>query len=266
MECANVGECIGSYLDNELELARSVEIEKHLCNCADCRRACEQASAMRSALRQHAAYFAAPDQLRSDIRSTLRSRAKPAARASRLPWLNFGAALAIAFVVTWGLASYWPAQNSAERLPQEIVAGHVRSLQADHLADVASSDRHTVKPWFSGKLDFSPTVQDLAAKGFPLLGGRLDYIESRPVAALVYRHRQHVINLFMWPAETDENAPPKALSRQGYQLVNWTASGMVYCAVSDIRSAELKEFARIFSANETTGGAGGDSSSQGTFD
>lgn len=220
MECASVGEWISGYVDNELELARSVEIEKHLRSCADCRRAYEQASAMRSALRQHAAYFAVPDKLRAGICSALRSPAKPAARPSKWPsvWLNFGAALAFALVMTWGLASYWSAQNSAERLPREIVAGHVRSLLADHLADVASSDRHTVKPWFSGKLDFSPTVQDLAAQGFPLLGGRLDYIESRPVAALVYRRRQHVINLFMWPAETDENAPAKALSRQA---INW---------------------------------------------
>lgn len=260
MECANAGDWISSYVDNELELARAVEIDKHLRNCADCRRAYEQAAAIRSALRRHAAYFAAPDELRAGIRAALRSPAKPAARASRLPWLNLGAALAFAFVMTWGLASYW-SQNSAESLLREVVAGHVRSLLADHVTDVASSDRHTVKPWFIGKLDFSPTVRDLAAQGFPLLGGRLDYIDNRPVAALVYRRRQHVINLFTWPAETDDNVPAKASSGQGYQLVNWTALGMFYCAVSDLGAAELKEFARTFLANESSGSAGGESSS-----
>ena len=132
---------------------------------------------------------------------------------------------------------------------EELVSSHVRSLQIDHLSDVASTDQHTVKPWFNGKLDFSPTVIDLAPQGFPLIGGRLDYLDEHTAAVLIYRHNQHPINLYIWPS-THQDTTPQAQSLQGFHIINWTAGGMNYCAVSDLAANELKLFVSGLMANK----------------
>lgn len=163
-------------------------------------------------------------------------------------WLRPSLAFACGLLVSVALLRVFPQVDEQEHLVQDLVAGHVRSLMVAHLSDVVSSDQHTVKPWFTGKLDFSPPVSDLAREGFPLVGGRLDYMEQRAVAALVYQHRLHTINLFVWPASSSSGAATRAkmpAPRQGFNLVHWTASGLQFWAVSDISPEDLQIFAAL---------------------
>jgi anti-sigma factor RsiW len=155
-------------------------------------------------------------------------------------------AASLAFVATgWGLARVLPARSEDALLAQALVASHVRSqMLPSHQFDVASSDAHTVKPWFEGKLDFAPPVKDLAAQGFPLVGGRLDYLHDRAVATLVYRRRKHPIDLFVWPSPSGAEASPRKATRQGFHMIQWTRSGMTFWAVSDLNEGELQEFVR----------------------
>jgi anti-sigma factor RsiW len=159
-------------------------------------------------------------------------------------WLRGAATFAAGALAGMLWAAYVAAPDAPAPLPQEVVASHVRSLMADHLMDVASTDQHTVKPWFGGKLDYSPPVRDLAAQGYPLAGARLDYLEQRPVAALVYRRQRHIINLYVWPAGAAA-AGVEQLSRQGYNLAGWRRDGMQYWAVSDLNAHELNGFAQL---------------------
>ena len=159
-------------------------------------------------------------------------------------WLAVAGSLAVAAIIITVLVFIQSGPARDDLLAQEIVSSHVRSLMANHLNDVASSDQHTVKPWFEGKLDFSPPVTDLTARGFPLVGGRLDYIGNRPVAALVYQRRQHFINLFVWPSADESESRSKMGIRQGYNLIHWNRAGMSYWAVSDLNINELQEFAQ----------------------
>jgi anti-sigma factor RsiW len=133
---------------------------------------------------------------------------------------------------------------------QEIVASHVRSLMENHLMDVVSSDQHTVKPWFDGKLDFAPPVQDFSAEGYPLAGGRLDYLERRNVAVLIYHRALHVINLYVWPAEDNSNTTVSVGTIQGYNVLSWRKNGFEFRAVSDLNAAELRDFARLLARNQ----------------
>jgi anti-sigma factor RsiW len=173
----------------------------------------------------------------------------PVATARKRPmfsWEFLAVAASLALVAVMAVRFTLRPENPSpddELLAQEVLASHVRSLMVNHLTDVPSTDQHTVKPWFDGKLDFSPPVDNLSAQGFPLVGGRLDYLAARPVAALVYQRRKHFINLFIWPSagQTAE----KAVMRQGYNLIHWTRAGMAYWAVSDLNYSELTEFVRL---------------------
>src|SRR5258706_4639519 len=191
-----------------------------------------------------ATYHRAPDALRERLRVSL-SEAARADRGPRLArTLGFAAAFATVAVVSWNVALMTVQPSMDELRSREIVTAHVPSLMgAGHLNDVASSDQHTVKPWFSGKLDFAPPVHDLADAGFALTGGRLDYIDGRAVAALTYRNRQHVVNLFVWPATGARDVEPVAVSRPGHALLHLARGGMGYLAVTDIASAQLAPFA-----------------------
>jgi anti-sigma factor RsiW len=247
MECKHSQEWMSAYLDAELDASATLQLEMHLAGCKQCEAALAQLQALRATIAQQATRHAAPEYLKHRINTAIgeqrqlrRSRA-PSARAST--WFGVGAASlgATAFAVM--LALYLQQPPRGEQLDQELVASHVRALMPDHLADVASTDQHTVKPWFAGKLDFSPPVVDLAAQGYALIGGRLDYLNQRPVAALVYQHRKHILNLYVWPVAASD-AAPRASSRQGFQVLRWRQDGMQYSAVSDMNAQELSEFAQ----------------------
>ncbi|MBI3544291.1 MAG: anti-sigma factor [Deltaproteobacteria bacterium] len=193
-------------------------------------------------------YYEAPTELRRGLAALARGF-EPRERApGRFEWLG-GLKLAAASLVTIAavIVTRSASVPSAEdRVTQEVVASHVRSLMvSSHLTDVPSSERHTVKPWFNGKLDFSPSVADLSAHGFALLGGRLDYLGERPVAALVYQRREHKINLLTWPSSETADAKPKLVSRQGYSVFHWIRAGMNYWAVSDLNAEELRQFSEL---------------------
>jgi len=193
-----------------------------------------------------ATYYRAPDALRARIRTSLAAKAREESRATAWRWGGMAAAFATVAALSWNVA-FMQARNADEAilLAREVETAHVRSLMGEgHLNDVISTDRHTVKPWFEGKLDFAPVVLDLAPAGYALLGGRLDYLDGRPVAAITYRHRLHVVSLFEWPAERGaRDAAPQLQSRRGYALVHWRREGLEYWAISDIDGSDLLQFA-----------------------
>ncbi len=248
MNCQETQKLIHAYLDGELDLVKSLEIEEHLQGCVACSQVYKNQQALRTAMNAGSLYFRSPASLRQRIQSAVRKADRSAARAPRVMpwrWLGVAASLVVVVFVTWSVTRSLSAPSASDLLAQEVVASHVRSLMPDHLADVASSDQHTVKPWFSGKLDFSPAVVDLANQGFPLIGGRLDYLDNRPVAALVYRYQQHVINLFSWPAVGASDTTATMDTRQGYHVAHWTKSNMTYWAISDLNENELQQFVQL---------------------
>ena len=242
MECRQVRKLLSAHIDRELGVPDAIEIDEHLQTCPACRDEHARQAALRAAIRKQAVYFAAPGYLENRIKAALpaqtQSPVQPVKRSS-WNWLSLGTALASLTAVAWSLGLYLMQPSESERLSDEVVSSHVRSLMSNRIADVASSDQHTVKPWFSGKLDFSPAVSDLTAEGYPLVGGRLDYLDHRPVAVLVYRHRQHFINVYVWPTAAGQQIPVQTLSRQGFHLVHWAGAGMTYWGISDLDQREL---------------------------
>lgn len=250
-----------AYLDKELGVADAMRIEQHLGQCPICQAELAQQASVSARIREEGVAFRAPADLAQRIRARLPREATSPTRRGFLEWMRdfvgpggmrpgwyAGGALAASLVaLVWSASLFLARPSGQELLARELISSHVRSLQVDHLSDVASTDKHTVKPWFQGKLDFSPAVVDLAAQEFPLEGGRLDYVGGRTVAVLVYRHRKHPINLYIWPG-TDADATPQVQDRQGFHLVRWTAGGMNYWAVSDLAMGELEDFVEAFRA------------------
>jgi anti-sigma factor RsiW len=260
MTCEESKPLLGSYIDGELDLVHSLEVERHIAGCAACAAAQQNLLALRSVVQEKTEYFRAPQSLRQSVRAI--AGANPAAIATaknestearrgvfpsrRLTWNWMGAAAAFALFLVVGLrvTNLWgPSQENL--LTGEIESAHVRSLMANHLTDVVSTDQHTVKPWFHGKLDFSPPVQDFSSEGFPLIGGRLDYIHGRTVASLVYQRREHPINLFVWPAPGEKDSDVHESARDGYNVLHWTRGGMSYWSVSDLALDEMLQFANL---------------------
>jgi anti-sigma factor RsiW len=261
MNCQRVQLLIDAYSTDELDLAAAMEVEAHLDDCRACAGALESVHAVRNAVAGDASLRqAAPPALRSAITAQLDvrdNRQMPRSfRGERRLMLAAAAAVGLLLILGW-FGLYWNASRTRDgEFAAAVTASHIRSLMGDHLLDVPSTDQHTVKPWFNGKLDFSPRVSDLAAEGFPLIGGRLDYVDNRPVAALVYKRNQHVINLFTWPATGDGggdgDAQPATSQHNGYNLLAWTRDGMRWVAVSDVNQQDLRHFADHLRAGATT--------------
>ena len=247
MSCDYTRTVLHGYLDGELDAARAAEFERHLENCRECENSLTAAEALRAALQRSSLYESAPISLRTKIRAGL--DAATASESPRIPawrWLAVAASILVVAAISWYA---WPRfQNSASSAPftaAELIDAHVRSLQPGHLTDVASTDQHTVKPWFDGKLAFVPPVKDFSDEGFPLIGGRLDVLGGQNVAALVYSRRKHIINVFVLPTrEPDTPIHPPGL-RQGYQWFHWRHQGMEYCAISDLTASDLHELAKL---------------------
>jgi anti-sigma factor RsiW len=275
--CADQGLLLQGLVDDELDAANALALEKHLATCSDCAAAYKELRGVRHVLSADDLRFRAPAYLEGRLLAAIdEGAAKPAsnaaapfveradhgtsayartaglfrrsARAGSLRW----AAPALAVAASLALFMIVPRDGGNTRLPLqgELVSDHVRSLLANHLTDVTTSDQHTVKPWFAGKLDFSPPVIDLTDRNFPLVGGRLDYLGGRVVAALVYRRNKHFINLFVWPASRDTEV--MGAEHEGYNLLHWAQAGLTFWAVSDVNATELQEFREDFAGRAPT--------------
>jgi mycothiol system anti-sigma-R factor len=269
MNCDEALKLMDAYLDGELDPITSQTIEQHLRECRNCDQAYKTQGSLIRAIGNVTPYYKAPAELRERIQSSLREEiaerpmrnvapdAQPLFRRSQPElrtilwgtpwnWLGLAAAIIFAAIVAVNLVPRLQRPGADQFLATQLIASHVRSLMANHLTDVASSDQHTVKPWLDAKLDFAPAVVDLSSEGFPLIGGRLDYLDNRPVAALVYQRRKHFINLFVWPAAPDSAKTTKAITHQGYQLLHWADPDFNYWAVSDVNDKDLQAFKQLF--------------------
>jgi anti-sigma factor RsiW len=259
--CEDKSLLLHAYSDGELDLVRSLEIEEHVKTCAACAQELREQQALRNGIRSANLYHRVPDALRTRIMAAAggaapvggnqgRSAVSPIRIVRERPvfeWLAVAAAILIALGL--GIRMIPGAMNarSNDLVAEELVASHIRSLQPGHLMDVVSTDQHTVKPWFDGKLDFAPPVRDLADQGYPLVGGRLDYVGGRNVAALVYQLRKHYINVFIWPDDGQQAKLPESVSRQGYNVICQSNGGMRLCGVTDANADDLRHFMQLLS-------------------
>jgi anti-sigma factor RsiW len=244
MTCDEVKPLLDAHLDEEIDAVERGSLDAHLKTCFSCARDLETLKIVRHSVRSTMPYYEAPPHLRDQVRFALRGAARvdrPARRTAWRPWGAIAAAVGVCGLLSAPFIVN--SRNQSRLVAEELLSAHERAL-VGRSVDVVSSDQHTVKPWFNGKLPFSPPVTDLRAEGFPLEGGRVDYAGERPVAALVYSRRLHRIDVFVWPAE-GEKAPPEHFSRNGYNEISWTRDNFLFTAVSDLNGAELTAFTRL---------------------
>jgi len=243
---------LGPYRDGELDLATCLKLEQHMADCPSCQQKLAGEQELVGLIQAETPRFKPSPFLKTRIQAALRGTAKPKWKWTypiplafhELSILGSIAVIALLISVITPAALWLFSTSNSSRLAQEAVANHVRSLQVNHLMDVASTDQHTVKPWFAGKLDYSPQVVDLTPSGYPLIGGRLDVLDHRNVAAIVYQRRKHYINLFIWPIK-EGSLHDRIYNQDGYHVLGWSKSGMNYLAVSEIGEKELREFVQM---------------------
>lgn len=262
MTCEESIKLVDGYLDGELDVITNQQIEQHLSACAKCQSIFQMQETLATTIKSAAPYYTAPAELRRRIHSSLleennsspkrtgiadnRQHLETVIFPSQWNWLGLAAAILLVAITLFNFLPRSPRLGHNQFLVAQLIASHARSLMANHLTDVVSSDQHTVKPWLDAKLDFAPGVYDLTGDGFPLIGGRLDYLENRPVAALVYQRRKHFINLFVWPLRSEKSPATETLEQDGYHLVHWIDSDLNYWAVSDVSEKDLQEFKELF--------------------
>jgi len=253
MTCDEAEFLLHALIDGELDAGHAREVEEHIATCPRCAAQLQAYREMSKAVTGADLRYAAPPQLRRRIEAALPQARMPNRRAVLRGFAMGSAASAIAAT---GLVAIILRSDDEARIQSEVVSAHLRSLQAGHLTDVLSTDQHTVKPWFNGKLDVAPPVVNLTAQGFTLIGGRLDYVDTRPIGAIVYRRRSHVINLFVAQTASTERRAAKIEALQGFNIRRWSERGLNYWAVSDIAADELAEFGEKFESAMRSGTAG----------
>jgi anti-sigma factor RsiW len=250
MNCDETEILLQALADGELDAGNAHAVEAHVATCARCARRLHEIHGVREALAGHSLRFEAPDNLRAKVEAALPAPIRRPVRTSRRSLLQgFALGTLLSSAVAASVAVMVMHGDDDRRILGEAVSAHLRSLQADHLIDVQSSDQHTVKPWFNGRIELAPPVIDLTAQGFTLVGGRLDYMGDKAVASLVYRRRQHVINLFVAPGGGLAHLPGSETVR-GFNVRRWTSDGLTFIAVSDLNADELQEFGEKFEAAE----------------
>jgi mycothiol system anti-sigma-R factor len=246
------------YLDGELDAARAAEFERHLLTCPQCVAELEAQESLRSTIQRAGLRERAPEKLRRNLQAALggtSTTGEPAKRVTPIRprtsirptwWLTLAAAAVFAIVLGSRFLPNLTQSHSGDEMTAAIVDAHLRSLQPGHLEDVISTDQHTVKPWFDGRIDFAPPVHDFVSDGFPLQGGRLDVVRGKTVAVLVYGRRKHVINVFVWPTNERDESPQQG-SQLGYNWIDWRKGGMEFSAISDVSAPDLVELQKLIS-------------------
>ncbi len=239
MICVESRKFLHAYLDGELDLKTSLDFEEHIQTCPNCSDALKGFQSLREKMKV-GLYFKMPEGFETNLSALVRKKNRP---IFSLKWA-YATAAAVVLIFAVKTVPHLNGQSQEQLLSQQVLTSHLRSLMANHLIDVASTDQHTVKPWFGGKINFAPPVSDYADHGYKLLGGRLDYLDKNPVAALIYQRRKHLINLYVWPSN-GKSETTGSRSDQGYNIFHWTESEMNYWVVSDLNGNELQEFVKL---------------------
>ena len=251
MECKDIERVLHRLIDSELPPAIKSDAEAHVAGCAPCGPLVAAEQQWREAVRRDGTYYTAPEAVRRSIEAMARRQSLSRARSAWPGW-RVAASLLVVVGLTSAVTAYVATPSSTALMEDQVVASHVRSLQMDHITDVASSDEHTVKPWFHGKLDYAPPVEDYTAEGFPLIGGRLEYLDHQNVAALVYRRARHPINVFVFPHDAADSAPQFTVDH-GYNMWRWTKGGMAFWAVSDVNNSDLAKLVELLREQKRDG-------------